>query len=99
MKKVRNLVNKKLDSEPVYGDNNDKKIKLSDDNVNTSFHGKTIPKLNTPCKCLSLTKLDSVNKVHKKYYRQTLLGKCKYEIKKKNEMERFINWRIRNKFI
>ena len=97
-KKVRNLLNIKFGSEPVYGDNNDKKIKLYDDNVNTSFHGKTIPKLNIPCKCLSLIKLDSVIKVNKKYSLQILLEECKYEIKK-DEMERFIKWRIRNKFI
>ena len=44
----------KFDSEPVYGDN-DKyiktKIMIYEDNVNTNFHGKKIPKENTSCKC------------------------------------------------
>ena len=34
--------------------------------------------------------LDSVIKVNKKYYPQTLVEKCKYEIKK-NKMENLIN--------
>ena len=41
-------------------------------------------------KCLSLIMLDSVIRVNKKYYPQTLLEECKYEFKK-NEMENFIN--------
>ena len=39
---------------------------------------------------LSLIMLNSVVKVKKKYYPQTLLEECKYEIKK-NKMESFIN--------
>ena len=34
--------------------------------------------------------LDSVIRANKKYYPQTLLEECKYEIKKK-KMEKFIN--------
>ena len=48
-KKVKNLLNVKFDSEPVY-DDNDKykktKIKMYDGNVNTNFQGKRIPKEN-----------------------------------------------------
>ena len=73
-KKVKNLVNIKFDNEPVYGDN-DKyiktKIKIYDDNVNTNFQGKKVPKENASCKCLSLIMLDSIVKVKKKYYPQT----------------------------
>ena len=86
-------MNIKLDSEPVYG-GNDKyikiKIKIYDDNVNTNFHDKKYQNKNTPCKCLSLIILDSVIKVNKKYYPQTLLEECKYEIKK-NKVENLIN--------
>ena len=43
MKKVKDLLNIKHDSEPIYG-NNDKyiktKIKIYDNNVNTNFRGK-----------------------------------------------------------
>ena len=34
------------------------------------------------CKCLSVIMLDSVIKVMKKYYPQTLLEECKYKPKK-----------------
>ena len=48
-KKVKNLLNIKFNSEPVYGDN-DKymktKIKIYDGNINTNFQGKKVPKEN-----------------------------------------------------
>ena len=40
-----------------------------------------MPKENTSCKCFSLIMLDSIIKANKKYYPQTLLEECKYEIK------------------
>ena len=84
---------KEFDSEPAYGDN-DKyiktKIKSYGDKVNTNFQGKKIPNENASYKCLSLIMLDSVIKVNKKYYLQTLLEECKYEIKK-NKKENLIN--------
>ena len=87
-------MNIKFDSEPVYGDN-DKyiktKIKLHGDKINKNFQGKKILKENTSYQCLSLIMLlDNVIKANKKYYLQTLLEKCKYEIKK-NKMENLIN--------
>ena len=86
-------MNKEFDSEPVYGDN-DKyiktKIKMYEDRVNTNFQGKKVPKGNASYKCLSLIMLDSVIRVNKKYYPQTLLEECKYVIRK-NEMENLIN--------
>ena len=91
--KVSILRNMEFDSEPVYGDN-DKyikaKIKSYGDKVNTSFQGKKIPKENASHKCLSLVMLDSVIRVSKKYYPQTLLEECKYETKK-TKMENPIN--------
>ena len=61
-KKNSNLVGKKNDSEPVYGDN-DKyiktKIRIYGDKVNTNFQGKKIPKENASCKCISIIMLDS----------------------------------------
>ena len=84
-KKVRNLLNIKFDSKPVYGDNDKHiktKIKINGDKANTNFQGKNIQEENTSCKCLSLIMLYSVVKVNKKYYSQTLLEECKYEIKK-----------------
>ena len=74
--RVSSLMNIEFDSEPVYGDN-DKyiktKIKSYGDKVNTNFEGNKIPKENALYKCLSLIVLDSVIRVNKKYYPQTLL--------------------------
>ena len=73
-----------FNSEPIYGDN-DKyiktKIKIYGGSVNTNFQGKKMPKEKVPCKSLSIIMLDSVVKVKKKYYLQTLLEECKYESK------------------
>ena len=49
-----------------------------------------MPKENTSGKCLSLIMLDSVIRVNKKYYPETLLEECKYEMKK-TKMESLIN--------
>ena len=74
--KVSSLMGIKFDSEPAYGDN-DKymktKKKIYRDKVNTNFQGKKVLKENSLYKCLSLITLDSVIKVSKKYYPQTLL--------------------------
>ena len=92
-KKVKNLLNIKFNSEPVYGDN-DKymktKTKIYDGNINTNFQGKKVPKENASYKCLSLVMLDSIVKVKKKYYLQTHLEECKYEIRR-TKMENLIN--------
>ena len=47
-------------------------------------------KKNVACKVLSLIMLESVIRTHKKYYPQTLLEECKYELKKK-KMEKLTN--------
>ena len=49
-----------------------------------------MPKENASYKCLSLIMLDSMIRVNKRYYPQTLLEGCKYNIKK-NKMENLIN--------
>ena len=91
--RVSNLMNTEFDNEPVY-DDNDKyiktKIKLYGDKINTNFQGKKIPKENASYKCLSWIVLDSVIRANKKYYPQTLLEDCKYEITKK-KIENLIN--------
>ena len=91
--RVSNLMNIEFDCELVFGDNDKyikKKVKLYGDKINTNFQGKKIPKENVSCKCLSLIVLDSVIRANKKYYPETLLEECKYEIKK-NKMENLIN--------
>ena len=91
--KIGNLINIEFDIEPVFGDNDryiKTKIKLYRDNVNTNFQSKKVPKEISSYKCLSLIMLDSVIKVNKKYYPQTLLEECKYGIKK-NKMASLID--------
>ena len=58
--------------------------------LNTDFQGKQMPKKNTSYKCLSLIMLESVIRINKKYYPETLLEKCKY-VMRKNKMEKLIN--------
>ena len=92
--KVEHLMNiVEFDSGSVYGDN-DKyiktKIKMYEDRVNANFQDKKVPKEIASYKCVSLLMLDSVIRVNKKYYPQTLLEECKYVIRK-NKMENFIN--------
>ena len=90
---ISNLLSIEFDSEPVYGDNDKyikKKMKKYEDRVNTNFQGKKIPKEDASYRCLSLIALDSVIRVSKKYYPQTLLEECKYVIRK-NKIENLIN--------
>ena len=63
---------------------------MYEDRVNTDFQGKKLSKENASYKCLSLIMLDSVIRVNKRYYPQTLLEECKYVIRK-NKMENLIN--------
>ena len=49
-----------------------------------------MPKEKAPCKCLSITMLDSVIKANKKYYPQTLLEECK-NIQEKIKIENHID--------
>ena len=51
---------------------------------------KKIPKEQTICKYFSLIMLNSIIRVNKKYYPQTLLEECKYRIKR-TKMENLIN--------
>ena len=91
--KAGNLLNIEFDSEPLYGDL-DKyiktKVKAHGDRVNTIFQGQKVPKENASYKCILLIMLDSVIRVNKKYYPETLLEECKYAIRK-NKMENLIN--------
>ena len=61
---------------------------MYEDRVNTNFQGKKVPKEDTSYKCLSLIVLDSVIRISKKYYPQTLLEECN---KTENKMENIIN--------
>ena len=78
---IEKLMKINFESKPVYGDH-DKyiktKIKLHAGSIITNFHNKKMPKEKAPCKCLSIIMIDSVIRVNKKYYPQTLLEECKY---------------------
>ena len=56
----------------------------------TNFHNKEMPKEKAQCKCLSIIMLDSVIKVNKKYYPQTLLEECKH-VQEKIKTENYID--------
>ena len=90
---IEGLMKINFESKPVYGDD-DKyiktKIKIYAGNIITNFHNKKMPKEKAPCKCLSIIMIDSVIKVNKKYYPQTLLEECKY-IQEKIKIENYIN--------
>ena len=69
-------MNIEFDSESVYGDIDEHimtKIKMYEDEVNTNFQCREVPKENASYDYLSLIILDSVFRVNKKYYPQTIL--------------------------
>ena len=87
-----------FESNSAYGDD-DKyiktKIKIYTESITTNFHNKKMPKEKAPCKCLSTIMIDSVIKVNKKYYPQTLLEEYKY-IQEKIKIENYINADLEN---
>ena len=77
-------MNKKFDSEPVYGDNGKymkTKIVSHGDKVNTNFHSKKNI-INASYKCMSQIMIDFAIKVNKKYDLQAFLKESKYKIRK-----------------
>ena len=68
---VSRLINIKVESEPVYRNNDKyikKKIKSYGDKVNTDFQGKKVPKENVSYKCFSLIVFESVKSIILKYF-------------------------------
>ena len=90
--KVEKLMRIDFESKLVSGYGDDKyiktKIKKYAGRMITNFHNKKMPKEKAPVKCSSKIMLDSVIKVNKKYYPQTLLEECKHKQKK---IENFID--------
>ena len=79
--KIEWLLKINFESKPVYDDDGKyikTKIKTYAGSIITNFHNKKMPKEKAPCKCLSIIMIESVIKVNKKYYPQTLLEECKY---------------------
>ena len=86
--KIRDLINQKFDSEPVYNNKYiNTKIKLYNNDIKINFHDENnireAPKENCAFKCLSLISLDSVIQKNKKYYPQTFLEEYKYNLTNK----------------
>ena len=65
-------------------------VMINTNSIITNFHNKKMPKEKTPCQCLSIIMIDSVIKMNKKYYPQTLLKECKYT-QEKIKIENYIN--------
>ena len=95
---IEKLMKINFENKPVYGDH-DKyiktKIKMYAGSIITNFHNKKIPKEKAPCKCLSIIMIDSVIRVNKKYYPQTVLEECKY-VQEKIKIENYINEDLEN---
>ena len=83
-KKLKKLLRIEFDSKTIYGDNDKyiKNIYIYGGSVNINFKAKKMPREKVPCNSLSIVMRDSVVKVRKKHYPQTLLEECKYEPKK-----------------
>ena len=63
---------------------------MYENTVKTNFQSKEVSNEDASYKCLSVIVLESVIRVSKKYYPQTLLEECKYVIKK-NKIENLID--------
>ena len=87
-----------FESKPVFGDH-DKyiktKIKMQAGSIIANFHNKKIPNEKAPCKYLSIIIIDSVIRVNKKYYPQTLLEERNY-IQEKIKIENYISEDLEN---
>ena len=84
--KISDLVNKKFDSDPIYYNKYiNTKIRSYINDIKTNFcnignKNNKLPEKNKPYKCVSLISLDSIIKIKKKYYPQTLLEECVYKL-------------------
>ena len=87
--KIGDLINIKFDSDPVYNNKYiNTKIRSYNNDIKTSFRdidnknnkNNNLPEKNKPYTCMSLISLDSVIKINKKCYPQTLLQECVYKI-------------------
>ena len=95
---IEELMKINFESKPVYGDDDKyikRKIKTYAGSIITNFHNKKMPKEKAPCKCLSIIMIDSVIRVNKKYYHETLLEECKY-IQEKVKIVNYIDEDLEN---
>ena len=84
--KINDLINKKFDSDPVYNKKYiNTKIRSYNNDNKTNFHdidnkNNKLPEKNKSYKCMSIISLDSIIKINKKYFPQTRLQACVYEL-------------------
>ena len=84
--KISDLMDKKFDSETVYNNKYvNTKIRSYNNDIITNFHdndnkNNKLPEKNKAYRCMSLISLDSIIKINKKYYPQTLLQECVYKL-------------------
>ena len=82
---VKNKLNIKFHSQPIYGNKYLKaKVREFDGSIKTNFLGNGVPKENTYYTCIACITVDSVMKMNKKNYPQVYLEECKYKVKKIN---------------
>ena len=81
--KIKSLIKKEFNSEPVYNDKYIKtKIKIYNDRVYTNCQHNKMPKDNEYCAGLSVILLDSIFvNSDKEYYPQIFLEECKLVVK------------------
>ena len=84
--KISDLIDKKFDSDPVY-DNKyiNTKIRPYNNDIITNFYdtdnkSNKLQEKHKAYRCMSLISLDSIIKINKKYYPQTLLQQCVYKL-------------------
>ena len=84
--KLSDLIDKKIDSDPVHSNKFiNTKIRSYNNDIMTNFYdidnkNKKIQEKNKPYRCMSFISLDSIIKIDKKYYPQTLLQECVYKL-------------------
>ena len=84
--KISDLVDKTFDSDPVYNNKYiNTKIRSYNNDIVTNVHdidnkNNKLPEKNKAYKCMSLISLDSIIKISKKYYPQTILQECVYKL-------------------
>ena len=82
--KISDLIDKKIGSDPVYNNKYiNTKIRSCNNDIITNFHdtdniNNKLPEKNKAYKCI--LSLDSIIKINKKYYPQTLLQECVYKL-------------------
>ena len=84
--KISDLVNKKFESDPIYNNKYiNTKIRSYNNDIKTNYRNidnknNKLPEKSKSYKCVSLISLDSIIKINKKYYPQTLLQECVYKL-------------------